>query len=357
MDDGGQGLDPVDQPGAGADEGGVGVHRPHRDAVREVSAVDQLHGQGHRPLETEAARGHHDHFGPAPRRRRPSAPGSIGSRIAPAPTRPPAASTMSGTQWPEEKGGSVHSSTATRGRGRPATAVATIGQPPTEAGHELVGGPLAAGGPAHRPDRVEHLVQGHRVEGQHLGPAAEVGQGVVDLGAVDGTDGAEVLGHHQVGVEASGAAPRRGCRGPRRRPAGPAPRRRSAPGSGRRAARWWTRWSGAGPPRGSRTRRSRRRTSSPAPTAKRISVAEGSSETMRTQATVATVRRGPGHRASGSGPVPVDTRRFGQVVQSTPPSMTTRGSSVSTNSRWSVSRNLGRSSNMAGESTSLMWAK
>ena len=41
-----------------------------------------------------------------------------------------------------------------------------------------------------------------RGDGQHPAVAAEVGEGVLDVGGVDGADGAEVLGDHEVGVEA-----------------------------------------------------------------------------------------------------------------------------------------------------------
>ena len=56
-------------------------------------------------------------------------------------------------------------------------------------------------GTAQREDRLEHRLEGVRVDGEHVGGAAEVGERVVDHRDVDGADGAQVLGHHQVGVE------------------------------------------------------------------------------------------------------------------------------------------------------------
>ena len=56
-------------------------------------------------------------------------------------------------------------------------------------------------GLAQRDDRGQHVVEGVRVEGQHVGRAPEVGQRLVDLGDVERADRAEVLGDHEVGVE------------------------------------------------------------------------------------------------------------------------------------------------------------
>ena len=55
---------PVDQAGTGSDEGGVGVHGPHRDAGRQVATFDQLGGQLTGPLQAESTRGDHDDIGP-----------------------------------------------------------------------------------------------------------------------------------------------------------------------------------------------------------------------------------------------------------------------------------------------------
>ncbi len=49
--------------------------------------------------------------------------------------------------------------------------------------------------------RIEDLVQRRRIERQHVGPAAEVRQRVVDLGDVDGADRTEVLGEHERRIE------------------------------------------------------------------------------------------------------------------------------------------------------------
>ena len=56
-----------------------------------------------------------------------------------------------------------------------------------------------------------------RVDGEHLGRAAEVGERVVDHRDVDRAHRAQVLGDDEVGVEAGTARPRRGGRGPRPR--------------------------------------------------------------------------------------------------------------------------------------------
>ena len=74
-------------------------------------------------------------------------------------------------------------------------------QPPPQVGHQARPPRLATGRLAERADRPEHLVEVLRVQRQHLGPAAQVGQRVVDHRHVDRADRAQVLGHDQVGVE------------------------------------------------------------------------------------------------------------------------------------------------------------
>jgi len=60
---------------------------------------------------------------------------------------------------------------------------------------------LVAGGLPEDDDGGEHVVEGVRVDGEHLGPAAEVLQRLVDDRHVHRADGAEVLGDDQVRVE------------------------------------------------------------------------------------------------------------------------------------------------------------
>ena len=150
----------------------------------------------------------------ARRPRRPARSASACSQVtrtdfspgAPMVGTPPAAVTISGTQWPGAKGGSVHSSSSTRGDAhrraaqRPASRTASS-RARSEATRrsDLC---LVAGGRPERGDRVEHLLERVRVDGQHLGGAAEVGQRVVDDRDVDRADRAQVLGDHQIGVEA-----------------------------------------------------------------------------------------------------------------------------------------------------------
>ena len=167
------------------------------------------------------------------------------SPAVPSTGSPPARSTISGIQWPGANGGSVHSSSTTRGRGRVPTRRTTSARRRCVSCTQGVGLDLAAGGPAEHPDRLQHLGERVRVDGQHLGGAAEVGQRVVDDRDVDGADRAQVLGDDQVGVQARPGRPRRGGRG-RRRAASPRPRsRRSREGSAPPASRWSTRSCGS----------------------------------------------------------------------------------------------------------------
>lgn len=76
-----------------------------------------------------------------------------------------------------------------------------LGEAPTEISHHLrcpVGG---RGGRADGDDRREHLLEGHRVERQHVGGAREVVERVVDLAHVDRADRAQVLGDHEVRID------------------------------------------------------------------------------------------------------------------------------------------------------------
>ena len=63
VQDAGQLLDAVDEPGARARPGGVGVDRVHRYAGRQDAARDQLVGQRLRSRPVEAAGRHDDHLG------------------------------------------------------------------------------------------------------------------------------------------------------------------------------------------------------------------------------------------------------------------------------------------------------
>ncbi len=66
---------------------------------------------------------------------------------------------------------------------------------------ERLGLLLVAGGRAEDEDRVQHLRHRVRVDGEHLGGAAEVGECIVDDRHVDRAHRAQVLGDDQVGVE------------------------------------------------------------------------------------------------------------------------------------------------------------
>ena len=251
----GQLLDTVDQPGARAGPRGVGVDgvRVRRAAARRCvtssSAKAWLPARSKPHGATTTTSGVRACTSSQVTRRdfSPAVPSTARRRRA---------SIISGIQWPGANGGSVHSRNITRGRARPGRGA----RPPPAgplAGDEVGGLALVAGGLAEGLDRDEHLVEGVGVDGQHLGGAAQVGERVVDDRDVDGADGAQVLGDDQVGVEARPARPRRGGRGRRLAPS-PRPRtRRSRPASALRASRSSTRSGGCGPRPGSRTRTSR----------------------------------------------------------------------------------------------------
>ena len=171
--------------------------------------ADQLPGQRHRASRSEAARCHHDEVGRCLRHVVPAPPatdrpGSSQQRAAPG-GRPPCRAPSGprrrvGRSTPARPPGPVRA----RPRRRPRHGAARGGRPPT--------GPAAARRPVARPTAPMDSSTWSRVVGSRVSTsasAAQVGQGHVDLGAVHGADGAQVLGHHQVGVElAQGASSR-----------------------------------------------------------------------------------------------------------------------------------------------------
>ena len=121
MEQGRQLLDAVDQAWPGAGPLPVRVDGVHHHA--SPGAARPRRGRrpapAPRPGRTRTAP-------PRPRRdgrraRRPRSPAPTSPRRVPSTGSPPAAVTISGIQWPGAYGGSVHSSTTTRGRGRPRT--------------------------------------------------------------------------------------------------------------------------------------------------------------------------------------------------------------------------------------------
>ena len=117
--------------------------------------------------------------GPTRRRRRapsrgPSGPARTGGRSTPAPARAAWAVRRSGVR-PRRAGRA-----ATPTNARPVPRCRWLAQ---------------------RGDGREHLVEGVRVDGEHVGAAAEVREGVVDDRDVDGAHRAQVLGDDEVGVQ------------------------------------------------------------------------------------------------------------------------------------------------------------
>ena len=284
VEDRGEQLDAVDQARSGPHDDGIGVDGPHLGARRE----DRIGGRLRRPVGRRHRAGSRTE-----RRARSRRPTTRSSTTRPlrsvahagrARLAPPAAVTRSGTQCPAVNAGSVHSSTSVAGRRAGGDAcsrrVESSTTPLDESGGDDVGPCARADGE----DRVEHLVERHRIERQHFGVAPQVGQRVVDLRHVDRAHRAQILRDDELGVEVGeGAAVEAvqvlaGCH----------PLLDGGVDAGRvetlRAAPTSTRSASCEPPAGSCTRTSRRRRRRPSPSSNRISVADGSSDTIRTTA-------------------------------------------------------------------------
>ena len=200
----------------------------------------------------------------------------------PSTQRPPAASTMSGTQWPAVKAGSVHSSTSTAPGCRPTHGSCHVIEAASKIGDDQAGVVGGAGRLAGAHDRRQHLVERHRVERQHIGRAGQVRQRLVDLRHVDGAHRAQILGDDEIGVEVLEGTPVE----PVQVFAGLHPLldhgvdlRRCQPGWQRRFDTIRRVRASGGKSHSNVTPT----TSSPRPSSNRISVADGNRETIRTR--------------------------------------------------------------------------
>ena len=245
VQDAGERLDAVHQARARPGEGGVGVDRPDRDAGRQHPAASSSRPAGPSPRSRSRRARRRRRRGRRPRRR----PRSCGTDRSP--RRP---STVAAGAAAPSRAPSARARTAGRSTPAPAPA-AGAARPPARPRR-----PAAPAGrrPGRRPrprDRsprractteASTSLQVVRVDGEHLGAAAEVGQRVVDDRDVDGAHGAQVLGDHEVGVQVGERAAVEVVEVLAGGASGRAPPRRSRPGRGPRAARWWTRSARAG---------------------------------------------------------------------------------------------------------------
>ena len=108
---------------------------------------------------------------------------------------------MSGTQWPALNGGSGHSRTSTRGRGRPCTRSRTASSRARRSAINRSAAGQGARRPADGADAVDHLLEIRGVERHDLGVAADHRERLLDGAGRHGADLAEVLGQDDVRVD------------------------------------------------------------------------------------------------------------------------------------------------------------
>ena len=192
MQDGGEGLDAVDQSWAGAHDEAVGVDGPDRQGRRRGA---------NGPAWQQRRRGGSRTEPRPPRRVGPASGGQVVSTDRAAGARRDRLSagcvTRSGTQCPAVNGGSTHSTTATRGRGRPATA-----RRPRPAGPQPA---TSRPPPAPRSAADGRIVSSTSATSTDPATARRPGSrgspGRPRRGRGQGADPAQVLGQDQVRVE------------------------------------------------------------------------------------------------------------------------------------------------------------
>ncbi len=200
VQDPGERLDAVDETRTRPHERGVGVDGPHRKVVGQVPGGDHVGRQAGGPVEIVTARRHHDEV---------AALAATSAQVVaadrapdvPSAATPPAAATMSGIQCPAVNGGSVHSTTATRGRG-PAghggSARRRDGPAATRRGRGGVGTP---GRGADGLDAGQHLVEGPGSMVRTSAVQPRCASAASDVAHVDGAHRAEILGEDEMRVE------------------------------------------------------------------------------------------------------------------------------------------------------------
>ena len=193
-------LDAVDQPRAGP-----GPHRRRRRRRAPDAGRQQRRATSRRP-EPARRRGRSR---TAPRPPRPGGrlhvvpgdPHRLLARGAEHAGSPPASSTISGIQWPGAYGGSVHSSTATRGRGRPMVLRQTAA---IRSRSDCTSSAAASSWPVALPSSSTESSTSSRVCGSTVSTSAvqpRWASAASTVGDVDRADRAQVLGDHERRVE------------------------------------------------------------------------------------------------------------------------------------------------------------
>ena len=197
---GGDGLDAVDQARARPHDDAVRVDRPDRQAGKRP---DRQPGLLDRAGQVIAARRDHDRGRVPPRRPRPMWPAPTARRAGAATGSPPAARDQVGDPVP---GGERRIHPLDDRDPGPRPARRRWPRPRAQPGTQLrrPGASARSGTPVRAPtseNRVQHLVERVRIERQHVGPAAQVAQRVLDLAGRQRAHPAQVLGQDQVGIQ------------------------------------------------------------------------------------------------------------------------------------------------------------
>ena len=200
MEDRGEQLDAVDHPWPGPHDDRIGIDSPHLGICRKHGTADHVIGQPGGAIESKATRRDEHDLGARRRDRRPLDPfGAL-------PTPAEQAFTAGGRDeiGHPVPGGERRVGPLENEGCRTTSAGDTLGRR-VESGtaplDESGGGDVRPSARADGEDRVEHLVERHRIERQHVGAAPEVGQRVVDLRHIDGAHRAQILGDDELRVE------------------------------------------------------------------------------------------------------------------------------------------------------------
>ena len=199
-------LDALNHSGPRPHDEGIGIDGPHLRTWRQHAASYDILSQTLRILQTKAARGDDHHIGCAASDGFPRSTLRVGAR-SPHHRSPTSCTDQIGhpmsigerriRPFEQQRRATSDSLESCCNRSEPTSAL----------GNDLGGAFLCVRSRTDNGNRVDDLVERHRVECHHFGAATEVGHRIIDFADIDGAHCTEILGdHHRRRNVAEGAA-------------------------------------------------------------------------------------------------------------------------------------------------------